>query len=157
MTVSKARAAVLIKENLKQMMWDLQINMWQVTFLWNDMPSDNDAMMDVQILPDYKIARIRMRLSKIDDDKHFLSCLLHELIHVLLGEGDIRDDVVMQFARNDEERHVVNRVVAYGAERMVWAIETALVHGLKYVFPMYRVDDATAPPEGVPFLSINRP
>lgn len=132
------RAKELIELNLKQMMWDLQVNMWTVTIVWDEKPEADDSQADVQLIIDYKIARIRFRLETIRDDEHFLECVLHELFHIVLAGYDLYSDSMFQFCDTERDKAQHNRLWVHVSERAVWNMEAMFKHGIKYVYPMYR-------------------
>lgn len=132
-------ARKIVEANIKQMMWDLQINMWQVDVLYT-MPAgvEENTYGQANMLIDYKKATISLRASTFKTYTEVLDCLLHELFHIVLAEFDLHHDVALQMTRNNHEQESLRRVWAHTVERGVWGLETMFKHGIGYVYPCDR-------------------
>ena len=136
--MTKAEARRIVSENMIDVMRALGSSGWTIKcYYYNRCDEDDKSgsfknQMSTDIQGRYEKAGITIYFDALDDEKDFLECLRHELIHVMLAPFDRYDDDVrmMMHPLDRMPRRALDQFYQDRYEALVLAVERMLDWGL---------------------------
>jgi len=135
-SMETARAQAIVKENIKQLRWALQLQDWQISNVCERIEdkSDDSEWGDTAgyclANPNYRAACITLDADKIDDEADVLAILRHEMLHLFHAELSRVFLAQVKTAVSEREYELLGITFAHCIERIVGRIEYMLDIGL---------------------------
>ena len=133
----------IVDKRIKRAMQEIGIPHWHITIEYGPTGVDNWAASCDRRGRDYWHATITLDPAVLDDDEHVLTCLYHELAHVLLAPLDVyRDAVTARIHSGGDEAAQTQEAILW--THAIEACTTALGRGL--LRPLAAPDEKEATP-----------
>ncbi len=110
-------------KGLKPMQTALNLNDWVI---WTEFKTIEDGKGQCSPRPGYQRAMLTFNLAEIDDEKDFLRCLRHELLHLLNGESQLYRQACMNHVCDSHAQNALEDVYDNVEEHLVRRLECLL-------------------------------
>ena len=128
--MDKSQCKAIVDANLKQMVWQLQIQNWRLEIDYRSLGCEG-AKGQCTINTPYDRAYIELDPEAFETESEVLDTLRHELLHVVMAPFDLYHTTVFETLEGESSRKVANHMFTHVAEQLVVKLERLLDHGHK--------------------------